>query len=157
MFALFTAWYTLCRKDWTLMTNQAAAAGFASEESRASRVRQQDRLRPERTADVPTQYTIAIVVAAIISGLGVLYVFQTKAAFRNRLRSDLHQMKADGTLPPELENLEIETADFDGLDVEITAAMLWRLEIANILRGLWFVWILLVLSACLAVAYLAGM
>ena len=86
----------------------------------------------------------------------MLYVLQTKAALQSQVRADLRQMKADGTLPPELENLDIDTADFEGWDVEVSEGMMLRAEIANALAGLWFVWIPLVVSVCLAVAYVTG-
>jgi hypothetical protein len=107
------------------------------------------------------RYVIALVAAALIIGGGVLFVRQTRQAFEQLYRHALLREQQKGTLPPELQGVDIHTADLKALGVDfgmqLPASMHRRLQWALLLSEYWYVWGPLVAMLCLAAAALYGL
>jgi hypothetical protein len=60
-------------------------------------------------------YAKALAVAGLLIVAGAGYAWLTLRSFDSRLRQSLRQQQRAGTLPPELQGVDIETVDVRGL------------------------------------------
>lgn len=101
------------------------------------------------------RYWIALGVAAGIILLGALFAVQTKRSILADFRQQLRKEKAAGTLPPEMQHLDPDTATMEGFGFELSEGTVARITIADIIQGLWFALIPLVVFGCVGVAALS--
>jgi hypothetical protein len=103
------------------------------------------------------RYVIALVAAALIIFGGVLFVSQTHQALIQRVRQSLKQLKWEGTLPPELQDIDIDATDRLP-DMQMSLPHYWetRLKAAMWLEDFWYLVAPLTVILCLGVAALAG-
>jgi hypothetical protein len=101
------------------------------------------------------RYWIALVVALAILLLAGLFSWQTKRIVREQFRKTLREAKAAGTLPPELQHLDPDTAKPEDLGFELPAALMTRVAIADMILARWFVLGPLVILLCLGAAALS--
>lgn len=102
------------------------------------------------------RYGVAFIVAAGILLAGALFARQTKHTVLAEFRKSLREAKAAGTLPPELQHLDPETATMEGFGFEIPAALEARIWAADIIYAFWFVLGPLVIVSCLSLAALSN-
>ena len=100
------------------------------------------------------RYLIAMIVAGVVIALALGYVFRVRAELYDGLREQLRQSKADGTLPPELANVDIETMPLSDFGIELSSSMKRKVTIADFILGAWIVWIPLLILLCLGAAYI---
>jgi hypothetical protein len=105
------------------------------------------------------RYFIALIAAALIIGAGVLYVRQTNQSMEQLIRQAFLRQQQAGTLPPELQGVDIQNADLKTLGdfgMQLPAATERRLKWAMLLSEYWYVLAPLVTILCLAAAALYG-
>jgi hypothetical protein len=98
------------------------------------------------------RYVIALVVAALLIGGGFLFVHQTYRSVQELVRQGLRKQKQAGTLPPELQNVDIDAAELLDMQIQLPAAWETRLKVAFLLQDWWYIWMPLTVSGCIAVA-----
>jgi hypothetical protein len=104
----------------------------------------------------PLRYILALVIAVLVIGLGVLYVRLTLRALEAQTRQALRQQRKDGTLPPELQGVDVETVEVRDFAMQVPSGLEIRLELAHLLTAFWYVWVVVVVTGSLAVAALVG-
>lgn len=101
------------------------------------------------------RYGIALGVAALVVLLGGLFPVQTKRSILADFRRQIREEKAAGTLPPEMQHLDPETATMEGFAFELPAQVVARITIADIIQGYWFVLVPFVVFGCCGAAALS--
>jgi len=99
------------------------------------------------------RYLIAIVIAFLIVGGGVAFCVNVRQSLIHELREQIknaenadekaaewEEMLNQGKIPPEL-------------GIEVSPSMLWRILIADLLAGFWYIWIMIVFGASFAIAH----
>ena len=105
----------------------------------------------------PIRYVLAFFSACLIIAGGTAFCAYVRQSFIEDFREELRKEKAAGTLPPELENVDIETiSPFDGFDLEVSEQQIFKLDLAILLSEFWFIWVFVTFGACFGVAYLLG-
>lgn len=106
------------------------------------------------------RYVIALVVAGLLIGGGFLFVYQTDRSFEGYFRDALRKQKQAGTLPPELQNVDIDTAEMRDLghdwNLHLPAAWMRRIQISLMLHKWRYILASVTVLGCLAVAFLTG-
>jgi hypothetical protein len=97
-------------------------------------------------------YLIAVIVAALIIGGAFAFASHTRRSFVESLRQDLRDAKAAGTLPPEMQDVDIETLDLADLGVEVTPGQMRQLQIADFIDHIWELWAPMTVLVCLGIA-----
>ena len=105
------------------------------------------------------RYGIALIVAALIILGGILFVRQTHSEIESifepqRLR--LKQQKADGTLPEEWKDVDLDAIEYTDFGMAVPPAFQLRLELTMWLVGFWWLFAPLVVVAWLGAAFLLG-
>lgn len=106
------------------------------------------------------RYIIATVVSAVLIGGVVLYIRQTKQILEQTMRQALLKQQLAGTLPPELQGVDIQTADLSKLGdfaIQLPSALHRRIQVTMALTDWWYIWGTLVLIACFGSAALFGL
>jgi hypothetical protein len=102
------------------------------------------------------RYFIAIVVAALLIGGGFLFVHQTWRSLDEMVRDGMRKQKLAGTLPPELQNVDIDAGKLPDFQMQLPAAWETRVKVAMALGDWWYIWTPLTVVGCLSVAALFG-
>jgi hypothetical protein len=102
------------------------------------------------------RYILAIVVALLLIGLGALYVRLTLRSLEGQVRQALRQQQLNGELPPELQGVDVETAEISDFQMKVPPGVQFRLELAHFLTEYWYVGVVIVVAGSLAVAALVG-
>jgi len=102
------------------------------------------------------RYWVALGCAAIIIAGGVLFAWVTKRQIESQIRSTFRQQKANGELPPELQDVNIETADIRAFSVKLPPNQEARLALAQFISTFWFIWTPVVIALCLGLAAIVG-
>jgi hypothetical protein len=105
------------------------------------------------------RYVIATVVSAMLIGGVVLYIRQTSRLIEQTMRRALLKQQLAGTLPPELQGVDIQTADLSKLGdfgMTVPAALMRRIRMTMALTDWWYIWGPLVLIVCFGSAALFG-
>jgi hypothetical protein len=105
------------------------------------------------------RYGIALIVAAVIILAGFLFVRQTHGEIERKFeqqRQRLKQQKADGTLPDEWKNVDLDNMKYTDFGWPVTRGFQIRWDLAMWLVGFWWFLIPLVVAACLTMAYIFG-
>lgn len=100
---------------------------------------------------------IALLAAGLLIGYGLWFAIRTRRRFEKSMRSDeLRAMQADGTIPPELRDLNLDLIPLSGFGMEVSSRELRRIWLADLLQSLWWIWIPAVLAVCLLIAAFVG-
>lgn len=106
------------------------------------------------------RYIIALIVALFIIGGAILFVHQTWESYHQCVRIVRLRQQKEGRLPPELQGIDIESADANvlGENVSMTlpAALVRRIQITMALTDWWYIWGPLILIVCFGTAALVG-
>jgi hypothetical protein len=100
---------------------------------------------------MPYIYVMAMVVASMIVGGVMFYIQQTKRTFEQLVGQTLLKQQRDGTVPPELQDVDIEAADVSklhGFAITVPKALMRRIRIAMALTDWWYIWGPMVLIVC---------
>jgi hypothetical protein len=102
------------------------------------------------------RYAIAIIFTcvAVAAGLGIGRHLRT--SFIQGLRDELRTAKADGKLPSEWKDVDIDNFAFEELDLKVTEGQERQLWLADWLSCGWRIWGPVILIASVGVAYLMG-
>jgi hypothetical protein len=104
-------------------------------------------------------YVLASVAAASLIGGAILYIRQTDGVLKQALRQSLLKQQQAGTLPPELQGLDLQTVDlgkFGDFQMQLPAAVETRLKLSYLLADYWYVWGPMVVVLCFGMAALFG-
>lgn len=101
---------------------------------------------------MPNRYVIALVASCVVAAAGLGFSWYLHKSVTDKIRQGLREAAANGTLPEELKDFDIENPSLEGLEVRVTSGDMTRIQIANALSSLWFVWI----PAIFAVAFLGA-
>lgn len=104
------------------------------------------------------RYQIALLIAAVVIGLGFGFAFWTRQELDSAMRTKLKEMNNEGRLPAEYEGADLDTVplNLDIIVVELPRGLQTRLDIVRWMND--FCWVLapLVVLVCLGVAALVG-
>jgi hypothetical protein len=101
-----------------------------------------------------TRYWVAALVAGVIVAIAFAYASSIRAEFYKDIRESLKKAKAEGTLPPELTNVDVETMPLSDFGIELSREQRRRVSLADFILGGWSMWAPLVVLICFGVAYL---
>lgn len=105
-----------------------------------------------------TRILIALVSAGTVIAGGLWFAVRTRRRFEKTFRSDdLRAMQADGTLPAELRDANLDIMPLTGFGMQVSSSELRRIWFADLLQSLWWVWIPFVLTICLLAATFIGL
>jgi hypothetical protein len=107
-------------------------------------------------AEGSVRYLIALAVAAVLIAAGALYVWLTFRSFDDQIRQSLRRQQQAGTLPPEFQGIDIDTANIRDIQIQVTRGQEARMQAAFLLSDFWYVWAPLAVAVCLGVATLIG-
>ena len=105
---------------------------------------------------MPPRYLIAVLVAGALIGVGFWFVKSTRREVEESLRCDLHAMKAAGTLPPEWQNVDLDTIPIADMNLQVSPELVRKIRIADLLQALWWIWIPAIVGISLLVAAVVG-
>lgn len=95
------------------------------------------------------RYVIAATVACLVLAAGAAFCAHTRRSFVRHMQQKI----AD---PQNAEEISRESATMLDQGVILPSSMVWRIDIADLLAGLWYIWVIVTFSACFAVAYFVG-
>jgi hypothetical protein len=92
---------------------------------------------------------VPFAVAALLIAAGGLFVWHTFHSLDRAVRDSLRQAKQAGTLPPELQDVDPETAELKipDMQIKLPSGLQQRVEIAYLLMDWWYIWVPLILVA----------
>jgi hypothetical protein len=99
-------------------------------------------------------YALALLVAALIIGLGVWFTYETRSAMTAKFlayKADLRAKKAAGQLSPELRGVDIDRLEQSQVGMQLDSATAMRVDIADFLAEYSFVAGAVVVAVCLVV------
>ena len=105
------------------------------------------------------RYGIAIILGCLILASAAGFCMLARQSFVDYVRAELRKPENASTASPEMIQLldqgviPPELADFAA---EVPPALLWRLQVMDVLAGYWYVWAVVVFGGCFAVAHHAG-
>jgi hypothetical protein len=98
------------------------------------------------------RYAIAILVAAgIITGVKI-HQRWVRATVEAVVRQQLREAQAEGR--PEAAGIDPDNFDPSDVGTELPDYLLLQIQIAELLAGLWFIWMPIVFAGCLLAAWL---
>jgi hypothetical protein len=104
-----------------------------------------------------------LAVAAVIIALGFAYSWLTMrslhAQIADHIGQSLREQKQAGTLPPEWQGIDPDTADVEKLgdfQMQLPRGMETRLQISLWINDLWYLWAPLVVAVCVLLAMFTG-
>ncbi|WP_437227823.1 hypothetical protein SH661x_000574 [Planctomicrobium sp. SH661] len=97
----------------------------------------------------PVRYLVAIVLAALIVAGGFFYVAWVRQSFLESVRAELRAQKAANSLPPELQDVDIETFVPNNMGFEVSSSVARAIIFADFLSACWAIWVPLVFTVCL--------
>jgi hypothetical protein len=105
------------------------------------------------------RYCIALIVAIAIILVGFAFARLTYGEIETIFEQHhqrLKQQKADGTLPEEWKDVDLDAIKYTEFGMQLTRGMQIRLDLTMWLVELWFVLIPLVMATCLGAAFVWG-
>lgn len=107
---------------------------------------------PRRESSVP--YLIASAVAAVLILCLLSYQWYVVAKVKKVVRQGLAQVEAVEREPAGGSDTGSVTADLEDFGMEVPGSLQRQIGIADLLANTWFVWMPLIVIACLAVAWM---
>jgi hypothetical protein len=103
------------------------------------------------------KYVIALVASALIILAGILFVRQTYRSFNQYVRQTLKQQKLAGTLPPELNDVDIDAAD-QLPNMQMSLPHHWEIRLKSVMwiEDFWYLLAPLTVMICVGVAAVVG-
>lgn len=102
------------------------------------------------------RYIIAVVVASLLTGAGFGVGRYMKRALIEDLRGSLRTAKAEGTLPKELEGVDIDNFTLEGWEIRLSQKAMRQIWISDWLLYGWHIWIPIVFLGSIGIAYLTS-
>ena len=99
------------------------------------------------------RYVIAFIVACLILAAGAVFCAYTRQSFVKHIRQEIAKPENADETSEELATMLDQGVIPPGFGSEVPSSMLWRIQIADLLAGLWYVWVIVAFAACFAVAY----
>jgi hypothetical protein len=99
------------------------------------------------------RYFIATFVACLIVALGLGGMWYVGRLATAAARDQLKAAAQAGKLPDSMKGVDLDTVPLTDFNVELPDWMILLVNIADLLRDLWFVWIPLVFVVCLGAAW----
>ena len=104
-------------------------------------------------------YGIAFLSAVAIIAAGIFFTHQTNQQLDERfeeIKQELKADKAEGKLPPELSNFDIDSLRLEDMGMPLPESFKFRVDLSRWMSDFWYVLIPLVLALCLGVAFFAN-
>ncbi len=105
---------------------------------------------------MPTRYIVAVAVSCLVTAAGLGISRHFHRSFVEHVRQSVRAAAAAGTLPKELEGVDLDNFKLENMEVRVDVGWSRRLMIADFLVGFWFVWIPVTFTVSIAIAYLSG-
>jgi hypothetical protein len=102
------------------------------------------------------RYGIALAVAGILIGALAAYAWWDGQIMERAARRHLRQRQQEGTLPPPLRGVDLDTLNLSQYTVPVTEDVQIRQDAARMLAFFWYLWAPAVVGLCLVVAALRG-
>jgi hypothetical protein len=100
------------------------------------------------------RYGIAAIFSILILAGGAGWYRQLCESIKGDFRVRFQEAKDAGELPPEMQNLDFETVwSRKGFGSEISSSTMRKIEISSLLRGLWYVWVILACGVSFGIAH----
>ena len=99
------------------------------------------------------RYAVAAIFSLLILAGGAGWYQQLRESIKDEFRADFQRAKDAGDLPPEMQNLDFETVWKQGFGGEVSHKTMTKIQITQALRGLWYVWAILVGGVSFGVAH----
>ena len=96
------------------------------------------------------RYVIAFIVACLILAAGAAFCAHARQSFIKHLRQKIEEAENADETAEELAMILDQGIISPDIGFEVSCSMLWRLQIANLLAGLWYVWVIVAFGACFA-------
>lgn len=103
------------------------------------------------------RYAIAALVSLLFLAGGAGWYRQLSESIKSDFRVRFQEAKEAGELPPEMQNLDFETVwSRKGFGSEVSSSTMTKLQLMSLLRGLWYVWGILICAVSFGIAYLTS-
>ncbi len=99
------------------------------------------------------RYAVAGLISLLILLGGVGWYQHLRMSVKEEFRADFQRAKDAGGLPPEMQNIEFETVWQQGFGGEVSSSTMMKIQTASLLRGLWYVWVVLVCGLTFGIAH----
>ncbi len=96
---------------------------------------------------------IAFVAACLILAGGAGFCAHTRQSLIKHLRQQIDQPENSDEKSGELATMLDQGVIPPDFGTEVPSSLLWRLLIADLLAGLWYVWVIVAFGACFAAAH----
>lgn len=103
-----------------------------------------------------TRFLMSLVAAGLIIGGGFMFCTLAEKRLINEARQALRQAKAAGTLPPELQNVDLETMPLEDVGIPVGKSTMRMVTVADRLSQFAVFLVPLVIIACVGAAWLLG-
>ncbi len=99
------------------------------------------------------RYGLATFACCILIAGAFAYATHARTTFLAEFRKSLKEAKETGELPPELEDVDLNTVTPEGFDIEVTQSQMAKLSIADVIQVWWFIWAPLIVAICFGTVY----
>ena len=98
------------------------------------------------------RYLPAFAAACLLVLGGIAFCIHTKRAVIETVRERMREEKRAGELPDELVDVDIDTFEPSGVDIELPENLMTRMTLADFLSNFWIVLVPAVFVVCFGVA-----
>src|SRR5437879_3407392 len=102
------------------------------------------------------RYIIALIIAALIIVAAALFAWRSFREIDQFVRDGLRKQQQPGQLPPELQNVDVDSVDLNNFKIRLPYALIVRLELARWISRVWYIWAPVLIAVCLGLAALYG-
>lgn len=99
-------------------------------------------------------YVIAFIAACLMLAGGAAFCAHARQSLIDHIRVEIEKPENANESTAELKTMLDQGIVPPGFGIEVPSSMLWKLQITDLLAGLWYVWIIVAFGVCFAVAYL---
>src|SRR4051812_28399011 len=94
------------------------------------------------------RYVWPALAACLIVAIGLSVAWYLKRSAVHTIREEMKTAAEAGQLPDELKDRDWDRDPLTDVGTEVTAQVMMKVQIADLLWGLWFVWVPIVFAAC---------
>jgi hypothetical protein len=100
------------------------------------------------------RYAVAAFVSLLVLAGGAGWYRQLCESIKDDFRVRFQEAKDAGDLPPGMQDLDFETVwSRKGFGSEVSSSTMTKLELTSLLRGLWYVWVILICGVSFGIAH----
>ena len=99
------------------------------------------------------QYVIAFIAACLMVAGGAAFCAHARQSLIDHIREEIEKPENADESTAELRTMLDQGIIPPDFGIEVPSSMLWKLQIADLLSGLWYVWVIVAFGVCFAAAY----